>query len=418
MATQTYSPIANVASDNLFDPTQANNFFGNPNDASVLYSADLTQDQQRFNDLVSAYQFLQDPNNQSTLDQQNYAGYSQYLLGQLQNDLTEQQNLVSVAQGQNNVNTNATTSNYVGSMLNAIASGNGGNYGQINTGQMKDLASWLQQNPQLNQTVNIKTNYGNFNQTLSNLINFVAGGGQGINMNDISNAMNNNGITTQALGLIQTNLANAQKNLGPLQNAATQGFTLNAPDYAHAQQQLQNYYGIDANGNPIAGDNGQVQQATQQANNDIYQTAFNLKNQINGAANRYGVASSGERKQALGTVNDQATKQAAQAFSNAANSALKNIGQYNQQVQQEQAQQNALTNDVKGSNLASLFGNSTQNAINAYNTQTGTQNQNNLQNAQNQIQQQSANTDFLNSLFSGGGQAIGQLAGTAIGGLI
>ena len=88
------TPVAGVASDNLFNPAQANNFYNNFNYASVEYSANQTNDEQRLNDLITAYQYLNDPANQQALDAENYAGFSQYMLQQLQSDITEQQNLV------------------------------------------------------------------------------------------------------------------------------------------------------------------------------------------------------------------------------------------------------------------------------------------------------------------------------------
>ena len=403
MATPTYTDYSGVPTTSTFDPTQANAFYSNPNDLSVNYGTGTTQTEQQFNDLLAAYNYLMDPANQAALDQSNYAGYSQYVLGQLQTDLAEQQNVANYNQGQGTATSTA----------DAYQAANTAYTNAMNTSSAEDFLTYANQIGGGAATA-VQQVY-NYVKSLPAFAQGTISGAQLIGM--MQNALKQS--APAQLNALQTANLNANSALNPLGAAVTNNFALNSPDYQHAQQMLQNYYGIDANGNPIAGDKtGQVQLANQAADQDLYQVAYNLKNQINQKATQLGVGSSGQRQQALGGVNQQVINQQAQRYQQSAQDALNNIDSYNQNVQNEQAQQNSLVNNVKQGQISNLFNNSTQQQINAYNNQANTQNQTNLQNAQSQIQQQAANTDFLNSLFGAGGQALGGIAGTATGGLI
>lgn len=403
---QTYTPISDAPITTNFNANSANDFYSNPNDLSVQYTQGLPEAQTQFNDLVAAYQYLQDPNNQAALDQAEYAGYSQYVLGQLQGDLKEQQNLVNLDQAQTQQSNNAAIYQIVSQ-----------NPTSLTPDQIAQVQSIL-------PNVNVNGLQGGDNNINSPLVAIAEAMGINTNMggnytpSNYANFVQSSILPGIQQNLLQQNQTLQTNTLNPAQNSVLQDFTLYSPDYGHSEQVLQNYYGIDANGNPIPGVNGQVQTSVAAANQDLYQTAYNLKNNINALASNYGVANSGERQNALGKVSDTAAQQAGSNYQQAANQALKNISAYNNDVQGDQSNQNALKVQATNNGLTSLFGNSAQSAINAYNAGTKTQDQSNMSNAENQLQSQQANSSLLNSLFGQAGNAVGGAVGQAVGSLI
>lgn len=406
-------PYQNVqgATINAFDPTQANSFLTNFNNAAPLYSTSVPNTEEQADNLTAAYQYLSDPKNQATEDAENGAGWSQYMLGQLQSDIKEQQNLVGLNQAEGTQTTASQNITQAQQLVSDIQ----------NTQDPSKILGYAQQLQQLGvvdaNTIKAMQNaYSDFGTA-----NSPAWGTWGTTGTSVSDKLRstfgtaiNNGLTT-----LQTNLTNQQPGINTAENNVLQNFTLNSPDYAAAQGQIQNYYGIDANGNPIQGDTtGQVQQSQTQANQDIYQQAYQLKQQINQQANQVGATSSGERTKALGNASSQAATQAASVYEQNATAAQQAINSYNQQVQQQQAAQQAEENSVKSGTIGNLFDSGTQSNISALQQNQEQTNTTNQQSAENALKQEQQNSSLWNGIANAAGTGLGTIAAVATGGAI
>lgn len=425
-----------------YDPTNPNAFLNNFNQAATLYSTNGANDQAQANNLIQAYQYLSNPANQATEDAANGAGYSQAMLQNLQNDITEQVQLANYYGG------NATPQQ-VGALQTQV-----GNVGSLTGFNLSDL------NPQILAAAIVANNIGDGNQTMSKLglingnqstvsdyvnglvqaiqnsnspqaltaANQAAGNtAQGFQLGatpgNIGEHINGSADPTATANWIYSYVQAAQQGNQQLQqlqatanteqNNIVQDFTLNnaAP---YQQAQLENFYGIDANGNPIAGDtNGQVQLAQGQAGQDIYQQAYQQRQNINQQANNAGANSSGQRQVALGNIVSQASQNAASIYQQDANAAEMAINNYNQQLQSTNQQQQSIENQIKGSDLANLMSTATQGNINSYDTNAVAQNEQALTNNSQAINTAKQNSSLWNNIGQDIGQGVGQVAGVA-----
>ena len=412
MAATTYAPISGVASDNLFDPTNASNFYNNFNNMSVLYqpapaAGGVNADAQRYNDLVAAYEYASDPANKATLDSQNYAGYTDYILSQLVPDIQEEQNL-------NTYNTSQQSFNQLGQQLSGVNS----DLTQVSNGDPNgaDTSDWGYIKQYANQLLQLYNTDQGFQQAMQK-IGLKNAGQLQTYINNAPTSVNpfiNRGQLTQAVQLaqqqIQSQYSQAQLAQNTQKGNVLNGFILPGQDYANQENQVANYYN-----DPTT---GQVALATQNADQDLYQMAYNLKNQINQQANFAGVNNSGERQKAIGDANSKAINQSTQLFNDANNQATAAINANKQANQQNQAQQQNLTNTVKEGNINDLFNTATQGNIGAYNTNLNQSNQTGTQNAEKNIAQEQANSALWGTIFNTAGQGLGAAAATATGGLI
>lgn len=400
------SPYQDVtgATIDAFNPANAGNFLNNFNDASVLYSSSEPNTEEQANNLIAAYQYLSDPANQATEDAENGQGWSQNMLGQLQNDISEQQNLVQLNQGNNTQQTASTNYSQAQQIIQQIQNNPKGDPANIVTLAQQLVPLGVISQDQVND--------------LSKEFQMLAKTPGSTGTLDTTALTNNlSPLINTGLQKLQQNLTNSGTALNPLENNVIQNFTLNSPDYAAAQSQLQNYYGIDANGNPIAGDTtGQVQQLQNTANSDIYQQAYQLKQAINNQASQVGASSSGQRTRALGNVSSQAAENSANAYEQDAQNAQQAIDAYNTQVQQQQAAQQNEVNSVKSGAIGDLFGSTTQANIGAYNQNANAANQTNETQAQNQLTQDQQNSSLWNGILKGVGTGIGAIGGTLLAG--
>jgi hypothetical protein len=179
--------------------------------------------------------------------------------------------------------------------------------------------------------------------------------------------------------------------------------------------QLAGFYGVDQNGNPIAGDNnGQVQIAQGEAGQDIYHQAAQQRQQLNQGANNLGANSSGERTLALGNVTANAANNASQIYQQDADAAESAINNYNQQLQQQNNATKAEERSVIGGGLSNLMNGSTQSAISSYEQNQNATNQANLTNNENAINTAKQNSTLWNNIGSDVGEGAGAIAGTAV----
>ena len=414
MADPTYAPISGVASDNLFDPTKASDFYNNFNDMSVLYqpapaAGGTNADAQRYNDLVAAYEYASDPANKATLDSQNYAGYTDYILSQLTPDIQEEQNLLNYNTSQQSFNQLGQQLNTINSDLSQASNGDPNGYDTSDWGFIQTYTPQLEQMYQTDAGLraSIQDRFGISN--LSQLDAYLKNPNSTLN-----NPAFSRGQLTQAIQLAQQQTEGQYQQAQLAQNTAKgsvlSGFVLPGQDYSNQENKVANYYN-DPNG-------GQVALATQGADQDLYQMAYNLKNQINQQANFAGVNNSGERQKAIGDANSKAVQQSTMLFNDANNQATQAINANKQANQNTQANQQNLVNQVKSGTINDLFNTATQGNIGAYNTNLNTQNQTSTQNAEKNIAQEQANSSLWNNIFNTGGQGLGMAAATATGGLI
>src|SRR6185312_16206186 len=132
-----------TSTTSLYNPANPDAFLNNFNNASVLYSQDTPQSQQRATDLQAAYQYLSSPQGRAAEDQANYPGYTDFMLSQLQADIQEQQNLIAYQQAQQA--TNKGTSEWTGfqDTLNKISGSGGEN--SLDANQWNQVAKALDQ---------------------------------------------------------------------------------------------------------------------------------------------------------------------------------------------------------------------------------------------------------------------------------
>ncbi len=412
------SQVSGIASDNLFNPASANSFYNNFNDASVNYSADQTQEGQRLNDLIAAYTYLQDPTNQTALDQENYAGFSQYMLQQLQADVTEQNNLVQYGTAQ----TNYTTAQGTASWLSGI-------WGNISQGNNEDAGSWggltqALQASNINPTVQFTYNGSNFNSDVLSLESFFVNNNDTGGLLALGKAMGaSSAVTNQINSAINFAANNAQTAMNTAGATAVNGAVVNSPDYNQEQNAVTTYYqGNDATGGGINDPNSAVYQAIQPAietgANSIYDQVYNIKNDINTQAAQTGVMNSGERQAALSNTQG-AGQQAAQAVAQSAMDQAKSAEAAEaQSIQSQQATQTNLQNDLTGGTLENLFSTATGNSVNAYNAQTGAQDTENIANNEQSINTAQNSLNLQNAIFGQAGNAIGTAAGNYVSGVL
>lgn len=447
MATYTppaqFTNVTDQPSVATFNPSQANDFLTNFNDLAVNYTTNVNTDEEQANNLIQAYQYLSDPANQATEDAENGAGWSQAMLTELQADITEQVNLANYYGG------NATPQD-VGNLETQV--GNVGNLTGIT----------LPSQSQLQNIINAYANVGagenqvavssfgvNSNQTVEQYVNSLVSAIQNSSSPMANTAANAAaGTTAQGyqLGATPGNIAQhlngsanwdatanwiyayiqtAQQGYNQLQqlqttqenqqNAILQDFTLGQAPVTAQTNELAQYYGVDQNGNPIAGDTGgQVQIAQGQAGQDIYQQAAQQRQQINQAAVTGGASSSGERTLALGNVTAQASNDAAQIYQQDADAAEQAINNYNQELQTQNAQTQSEENSIIGSGLDNLMSSSTQAAIASDEQNQNATNEQNLTNNENAINTAKQNSSLWNNIATDVGEGVGAVAGTVV----
>jgi hypothetical protein len=429
MATYTpptqYQNVTDQPSVDTFNPNQANNFLTNFNDLAVDYSSNADTDEEQANNLIQAYQYLSNPANQAAEDAENGQGWSQTMLAQLQGDITEQTNLANYYSGNALPQDVGNLETQVGN-IGAVAS-----LGQINQQQL--LQGLLDI-----RTGNNNTSSAQYANTIVNAIENsnspmalnAAGGTMGgsqvneSNVQDLTNKIKTDPNTGDVLNWITAYVNTAQQGYQQLQqlqqtqntqqNNILQGFTLGQAPVSAQVGQLANFYGVDQNGNPISGDNGQVQIAQGQAGQDIYQQAAQQRQQINQSANNVGANSSGERTLALGNVTANAANNAAQIYQQDANAAEQAINNYNQQLQQQNNATKAEETSVIGGGLSNLMNGSTQANLSAYEQNQNATNQQNLTNNENAINTAKQNSSLWNNIGSDIGQGVGDIAGVAV----
>lgn len=427
---------------NVYNPTDPNAFLSNFNDIAPLYSTSGANDEEQANNLIQAYQYLSDPANQATEDAENGAGYSDNLLTQLQSDITEQQQLANYYGGNatpadvggletsvgnvgsvTGLNPSDYTQQNINAALDAMNSGNGSQtmskLGVIN-GNQSTASDFINNLVGAIQNSNSPMAISAANQAAGNSAQGFQLGATPGNIGEHINGSADLGATATWLASYVQSAQQGYSQLQQLQNTANteqnniiQDFTLPSAG-AYQQTALQNFYGIDQNGNPIAGDNtGQVQEAQGQAGQNIYQQAYQQRQNINQQANNAGASSSGQRQLALGNVASQASQNASNIYQQDANAAETAINNYNQQIQTSNQQQNALVQQVQGGNLNSLMGTSTQNAINSYDTSAQANNAQSLTNNSTAIDTTKQNSTLWNNIGQEVGTGVGQAAGTA-----
>ena len=409
------TPVAGVASDNLFNPAQANNFYNNFNDASVEYSANQTNDEQRLNDLITAYQYLNDPANQQALDAENYAGFSQYMLQQLQSDITEQQNLVQYTGAVSSQTNAANTVNN----LNAIMSTMKNDPTNMTAGDWGAVLQALQSTGQ-NPNLQFSANGTNWNADAITLINnALQNNNKGQNASVLANIASNllnNGALTNAIGAITTQAQTAVDNAA---NPVLQGATINNPDYTQEQNAVNTYYqGTDTTNGGLYDPNSAVYQAVAPATSSIYNDVYNIKNDINTQAAQTGVMNSGERQLSLSNTQGAGQKAALAVVQSAQDQAKAAEANEAANIQSQQAQQTNLQNDLTGGGIQNLFSTATNQDVNAYNAQTGAQNTQNEANNENAINTAENSNNLENEIFGQAGSALGTLGETALTGAL
>lgn len=375
-----------------FDPAKPDDFLKNFNNASVLYSADPTQSNQQLTDLQSALAYLQSPAGQQAEDASNYAGYSQFMAQQLNNDIAEQTNMNNYGQAQGNVDSLTKQYGTNNDWLTKYSNDQSGHVQWAkDNGMYQQLMDRYSKSPGYSLLSNEQKDTLVANQT----------------MREWQLAMANHQGDQRKF---QTQLDTAKQGLNPLQDKALQGFTLNSPDYAHQEQAVKDYYYGKSPTDP----NGQIYQATNDANRNIYDQVYNIKNDINTKAAQIGVSNSGSRQKALSNVNGQAVDAATKLRQNAENTAQESIQNQQKQNQAMQGNQQNLTNSVKQGQFSNLFDTGTKNEVSAYNTQTGAQSEQGIQNAEKAIEKQQADSNMWNDIFG----TVGKAGGALIGGLI
>ena len=208
---------------------------------------------------------------------------------------------------------------------------------------------------------------------------------------------------------LQANLAE-QKTLSSVDVNKSQAdlltnFRLPGQDWEGAKNKLTDFY---------KGPGGQIDYATQGAQRNLYQIAYNLRKGINEKAAQLGASSSGSRQRALGNVNTQAVKEATRLRGEAESDAQKNIDKFSQDAAEKQRQQQELEDRIRSGTAGDLFGQGTQDLISSYRRNSEGQAQKAMQGAQQDIAKQKADDDMWNDIFSLGGKGLGMALGAGV----
>jgi hypothetical protein len=195
-----------------------------------------------------------------------------------------------------------------------------------------------------------------------------------------------------------------QAQTAPLSASMLEKFNLTDPNWAAGERKLDDYYKNQA-----------IPFATEQAKNDIYQSAYNISKGINQRMISSGLGASGLRKKALSGVKGQALGEFGKAVGAAENEAAGNIKSYRDQAAAQERAQRDLERRLQTGTAEDLFSGANQNLIGAYNTNTQAQQEKARQDAEKQLAQQQASDRMLNDIF---GTAFGAAGDILSGGLI
>lgn len=359
-----------------FDPSNPSSFFSNANNLSPDYTNDPNASAQHTADMQAALAWAQANPNQPE---------AAYYASTLQQSLGEQQNITNYLSAQTQVQNANQYQSYISGIVNKLANANGQN--NLDAGEWGALSNLFR------QSGGAWTTWADAIDQANSSGNTTALGGLASNLN--TNLSSINGLVSSQVNAAQTNFAN-------LQNQVQQGLTFAQPDYANQTQQLNNYWDQTR------------QNIVQPQQQDIYQTAYNIKNNIAEQMNANNQLNSGAEIKAKGGVNANAIQKDTtlqNAYNTQKQSSL--AGLSDAQQQQRNQYQDTISG-LQGNDLGRLLAGSANTAQNAYNTNTAAINQTNLNNAETQFQNKQTSDQQTNNIFN----TVGNLAGTVAGSVI
>lgn len=361
-----------------FDQTQFEQFSQDPNQFGAYYGMDADQSAQRLQMLQDALAYAQ-----AHPELEN----SQYILGELNNDITAQQSV----------------GNYIGK-----------------SGEVESQSQKIKDIEAAYNTLMQSTTYQQFNKNAKALndlgINVPTGTppklGTGQTMSDKTFLEQQLGWAKSKIpGMITSGYVDPLKGLQEGQNQAQSDllnkFHVSRPDYTGAQKKLTDWFGTPGSG-------GQIDLATQQPIEDIYQTAYNLRNQVNQRAAQIGAGNSGFRKKAISNIGGQAIQQAAGVVGQAQNQAQSSIQDFEKNAQAQQRKAQDLENKVKAGTAGDLLTGANRDAVGSYNLNTQAQLDEQLAKDQERLYGQANNNDLASGIVGGFGNALGRFSGAFV----